>query len=73
MPAGDVNMNGVINSTDANQIRQYVVGSREFNEYQIMLADVNKSGGIKPVTSTDANWVRQRVVGLRNSLYEKIS
>lgn len=69
---GDVNKSGTITVTDANWIRQYVVGSREFDEQQIRIADVNNSGGTKPITVTDANWVRQRVIGARDSLYKPV-
>lgn len=68
---GDVNRNGTITATDANWIRQYVVGGRVFDDYQMVLADVNQSGGANPITATDANWVRQRVVGARDELYVK--
>ena len=38
---GDVDGDGEVTTTDALHILQHFVGSREFNEQQLALADVN--------------------------------
>ena len=58
---GDVNLDGVINITDATMIQKYLVGQITFTDEQIRLADFNGDGRI---SVTDATDIQKRVVGL---------
>lgn len=56
---GDVNLDGVVNVTDATEIQKYCVDLISFNELQISLADFNRDGS---VTITDATEIQRFVV-----------
>ena len=43
---GDVNMDGIVNETDAELISGYFTGNNNFSSVQIKLADVTKDGNI---------------------------
>lgn len=64
--AGDVNFDGLVNSTDALCVMKYIVGTMEFDEYAIGYADVNDDGII---TSADALDILRNSAGLI-SLFE---
>lgn len=51
---------GGVNSTDALQIRRYLVGLTAFDSLQSKAADVN---GSKTINSTDALFIRRRITG----------
>lgn len=56
---GDVNLDGVVNVTDATEIQKYGVDLISFNELQLSLADFNRDGS---VTITDATEIQRFVV-----------
>lgn len=56
---GDVNQDGLVNSSDARMILQATVGYVELTSKQEELADVNEDG---LVNSRDARWVLQQAV-----------
>lgn len=64
---GDVNGDGIINSTDFMQIRRYYLGIFTFTDDQLIAGDVNEDG---KVNSTDFMRVRAHFLGLYN-LYEE--
>lgn len=57
---GDLDGSGKLNSTDALEILNYIVGRRQFTGDQLKLADMDGSGTI---TSTDALMILQICVG----------
>ena len=57
--AGDVNMDGIVNTRDAALIKQYVVKMKTLDAAQIVYADVNGDG---TVSAKDAMRVQQYVV-----------
>ncbi len=58
---GDVNGDGLINSTDFMQIRRYYLGIFTFTDEQLQAGDVNNDG---KVNSTDFMQVRRHFLGL---------
>ena len=57
---GDVDGNGVVDSSDARLVLQYAVGKVDAAAVNLAVADVDGSG---TVDSTDARWILQRAVG----------
>lgn len=58
---GDVNLDGIVNSSDALCILKYIVGNMELDENQIRYSDVNDDGRIN---SADALSILNKSVGL---------
>ena len=58
--AGDVDLNGIVNTTDALKIGGYVVDDSTLSEMQKIVADVNKNGLIN---STDALLIAKEYSG----------
>lgn len=58
---GDVNNDGLVNSSDARLVLQYTVELTTLTSAQQALADVVKDGRIN---SSDARWILQKSVGL---------
>lgn len=58
---GDANLDGKLGAIDARYILQYVVGSREFDSLQLIVADVDNNGRI---TAVDARRVLQMATGI---------
>ncbi len=58
---GDVNLDGIVNSTDALCVLKYIVGNMELDEIQIRYSDVNDDGRIN---SADALSILNKSVGL---------
>lgn len=59
---GDVNNDGLVNSTDARMVLQYTVDLLPLTEAQKAQADVVADGRIN---SSDARWILQKSVGLQ--------
>lgn len=49
---GDVDMNGIVNISDATIIQQYAVSIKELSDYQLSLADVNGDGVVNVLDAT---------------------
>jgi len=52
---GDVNRDGLINSTDKDLVLNYYVSSSELDDEQMYLADVNKDGTVDNVDALAIN------------------
>ena len=67
---GDVNMSGMVNSSDVTWLRQLIVEAIELADcdpYQLLLADIN---GINGINSSDVTLLRQRVVEMLDEYYQ---
>ena len=49
---GDIDMNGIVNISDATLIQQYAVSIKELSDYQLSLADVNGDGVVNVLDAT---------------------
>lgn len=58
---GDIDMNGIVNISDATLIQQYAVSIKKLSDYQLSLADVNGDGS---VNVADATQIQRILVGL---------
>ena len=61
---GDVNNDGMWNTTDAMSVLRYAVGLEELTATQLLAANVN---GDSYINSTDALFILQYGVGIRTS------
>ena len=57
---GDVNEDGAVTILDAQQVAQYVAGTRTFTPCQLKKADVDGDG---VVTATDVQYISNYTVG----------
>lgn len=57
---GDIDMNGIVNISDATLIQQYAVSIKELSDYQLSLADVNGDGVVNVL---DATQIQRILVG----------
>lgn len=57
---GDVDLNGIVNISDATLIQQYAVSIKELSDYQLSLADVNGDGVVNVL---DATQIQRILVG----------
>lgn len=57
---GDVDMNGIVNVSDATLIQQYAVSIKELSDYQLSIADVNGDGVVNVL---DATQIQRILVG----------
>ena len=60
---GDVNMDGIVNETDANLILDYTIGNVTFSDLQKKLADIDSDSGID---STDGVYLLLLINGKEN-------
>ena len=60
---GDVNMDGIVNTTDANLILDYTIGNVTFSDLQKKLADIDSDSGID---STDGVYLLLLINGKEN-------
>lgn len=58
--SGDVNLDGVVDTTDARPVLQQAVGKTDFSLAALTVADVNQDGR---VDTTDARLILQKAIG----------